>query len=38
MGGFAALCDRYGLEMEFDSVPRLVAEHGLTPPPEGGLA
>ena len=38
MEAFAALSERYGLDMDFDSVPRLVAEHGLTPPPEGELA
>ena len=38
MEAFAALSERYGLAMGFDSVPRLVAEHGLEPPPEGELA
>lgn len=38
MQGFAALSERYGLEMDFDSAPRLVAEHRLTPPPETELA
>lgn len=38
MEAFAALSERYGLVMDFDSVPRLVAEHGLTPPPEAELA
>lgn len=38
MEAFAALSERYGLDMDFDSVPRLVAEHGLTLPPEGELA
>ena len=26
---FAALSERYGLELDFDRVPRLVATHGL---------
>jgi len=34
MEAFAALCGRYGLDMEFDSVPRLAAEYGLEMPPE----
>ena len=38
MAAFAALCERYELEMDFDSLPRLIAEHGLTPPPETELA
>lgn len=38
MEAFAALCQRYGLKMDFDSVPRLVAEHGLEPPPGAELA
>lgn len=38
MEAFAALCRRYDLEMDFDSVPRLVAAHGLEPPPEAELA
>ena len=38
MEAFAALCERYGLEMDFESVPRLVAEHGLEAPPEAELA
>jgi quercetin dioxygenase-like cupin family protein len=28
---FAALREKYGLEMDLDSIPRLVAEHGLAP-------
>lgn len=33
----AALAERYGLDMDFASVPRLAAEHGLDlgPPPPG---
>ena len=38
MAGFAALCERYGLDMEFDSVPVLAQRHGLEMPPEGELA
>ena len=38
MEASAALNLRYGLDMDFDSVPRLVAQHGLAPPPEGELA
>ena len=38
MEAFAALSERYGLDMDFASVPRLVAEHGLEPPPEAELA
>ena len=38
MEAFAALSRRYGLDMDFDSVPRLAAEHGLDMPPEGELA
>ena len=38
MEAFALLSERYGLKMEFDSVPRLVAEHGLEGPPEAHLA
>jgi len=38
MEGFAALCERYELDMDFDSVPHLIAAHGLTPPPEAELA
>lgn len=38
MDAFAALSERYGLVMEFDSVPRLAAEHGLEMPPESELA
>ena len=38
MEAFAALSERYGLDMDFDSVPRLAAEHGLEMPPEGELA
>lgn len=38
MAAFARLCERYGIEMQFDSVPRLVAEYGLRLPPEGELA
>jgi mannose-6-phosphate isomerase-like protein (cupin superfamily) len=38
MAAFAQLCERYGLEMDFESVPRLTAEHGLKAPPEGELA
>lgn len=38
MEGFAALSERYGLEMDFESVPRLAAEHGLEMPPEAELA
>jgi hypothetical protein len=29
LDGLAALAERYGLEMDFASVPRLAAEHGL---------
>jgi uncharacterized cupin superfamily protein len=38
MAAFAALCERYGLEMDFDSVPRLARRHGLDMPPEAELA
>jgi mannose-6-phosphate isomerase-like protein (cupin superfamily) len=38
MEAFAALSERYGLEMEFDSAPRLAREHGLEMPPEAELA
>ena len=38
MEAFAALSERYRLRMEFDSVPRLAAEHGLDMPPEAELA
>ena len=38
MEAFATLCERYGLDMDFESVPRLAAEHGLDMPPEGELA
>jgi len=38
MEAFAALCERYELEMDFSSVPRLAAEHGLSEPPEVELA
>jgi len=38
MEAFAALSERYGLQMEYDSVPRLAAEHGLDMPPEAELA
>ena len=38
MEAFAALCERYGLLMDFDSVPRLAAEYGVELPPEGELA
>ena len=38
MAAFAGLCQRYGLEMDFGSVPRLVSDHGLVPPPEAELA
>jgi quercetin dioxygenase-like cupin family protein len=38
MEAFAALSERYGLVMDFDSVPRLAAEHGLEMPPEAELA
>ena len=31
--GMAAVMERYALEMDMDSVPRLVAEHGLDAPP-----
>jgi hypothetical protein len=36
LDGLAALAERYGLEMDFASVPRLAAEHGLDlgPPPD----
>jgi quercetin dioxygenase-like cupin family protein len=27
-------CDRYGLEMDLDSLPELIGRFGLTPPPE----
>jgi hypothetical protein len=32
----AALAERYGMDMDFDSVPRLAGEHGLSlgPPVE----
>lgn len=38
MEAFAEPSARYGLEMDFDSVPRLVAEYGLELPPESELA
>ena len=38
MEAFAALSERYGLDMDFDSAPRLCAEHGLEMPPEAELA
>jgi quercetin dioxygenase-like cupin family protein len=38
MEGLAALADRYGLEMDFSSVPRLAAEHGLDPGPQPDTA
>jgi quercetin dioxygenase-like cupin family protein len=35
MEALGALAERYGMEMDFESVPRLAAEHGLSlgPPP-----
>ncbi len=38
MEALAALSQRYGLAMNFASVPRLATEHGLEMPPEGELA
>ena len=38
MEAFAALSERYGLDMRFESVPELAARHGLEMPPEGELA
>ena len=38
MAAFAALSERYGLDMDFDSVPVLAERHGLDMPPEGELA
>ena len=31
----AAIAARYGLELDFESIPRLVADHGLTFGPGG---
>ena len=38
MEAFGALCERYGLDMRFESVPELAARHGLPLPPEADLA
>ena len=38
MEAFAALSERYGLDMRFDSVPGLAQRHGLEMPPEAELA
>lgn len=38
MEALTLLSERYGLKMEFDSAPRLVAEYGLQGPPEAQLA
>ena len=38
MEAFAALSERYGLDMDFDSAPVLAARHGLEMPPEAELA
>jgi hypothetical protein len=32
---FQAICDRYGLEMQLDSVPELCRRFGLEMPPAG---
>lgn len=34
--GMAEACDRYGLRMDFASLPDLVARFDLAPPPEAG--
>jgi mannose-6-phosphate isomerase-like protein (cupin superfamily) len=36
MDVFKTICERYGLEMDFASMPELIGRVGLTPPPEMG--
>ena len=34
LGALAQVMERYAMRMDFDSMPRLIAEHGLDAPPE----